>query len=341
MDALRKRQRFTDHDDLVLLREVLSHNPFENPALWHVIQENVSSLTGKTFVIRTLREHLERLIKLWLEMFKILKDKSGIEVVSTEKDTLCSNIYDLMKEFKDSKKKKTSVSASKTIGIDARNQWTQLLEASGSSVKTENIGSESLIHDHGSLTIPVEDILSDDVRIEFVDEVDLSMQDTTECIENTEPIMNEASTSSAYLSTHKVNVLDPQTSHQTDNTVASNPEIKPSTSSSKPAKILGPVRSRKRKANTQRQGLAYLENYDKQQSDIKKKQLELEERKLKVEERMMDLLEKQHDLTEFQIKKQFELIEKKNNLESQNQQNLLAMAERQDKLINLLINKIG
>ncbi|CAG9772087.1 unnamed protein product [Ceutorhynchus assimilis] len=147
MEALKKRQRFSDHDDLVLLREVLSHNPFKNPALWQVIQENVSSLTGKTFVIRTLREHLERLIKLWLEMFRILKDKSGLEVISTEKDTSCSNIYDLMKEFKVSKKKKTSFSTSKTIGIDARNQWTQLLEASGS---TENIGSESIIHEHGT-----------------------------------------------------------------------------------------------------------------------------------------------------------------------------------------------
>ncbi|CAH1183041.1 unnamed protein product [Ceutorhynchus assimilis] len=124
MDALKKRQRFSGHDDLVLLREVLSHNPFENPALWQVIQENVSSLTGKTFVIRTLREHLERLIKLWLEMFEIFKDKSGIEVVSTEKDTLCSNIYYLMKEFKVAKKKKTSISTSKTIGNDAEpNCW--------------------------------------------------------------------------------------------------------------------------------------------------------------------------------------------------------------------------
>ncbi|KAJ8950899.1 hypothetical protein NQ314_007756 [Rhamnusium bicolor] len=73
--------------------------------------------------------------------------------------------------------------------------------------------------------------------------------------------------------------------------------------------LLGPVRSRKRKTNTQRQGLAYLEAYDKNQHE-KKKELDLEERRLALEERRMALAEKQHSITEYEIKKKFELEEK-------------------------------
>lgn len=75
MEGLKKRLRFGDFDDVILLREVLSLNPFENPNEWEIIQEHVFLITKKKFMIRTLKDHLERLIKLWLEKTKILKDK--------------------------------------------------------------------------------------------------------------------------------------------------------------------------------------------------------------------------------------------------------------------------
>ena len=44
MNACKKRIRFSDFDDLVVLREVLAHNPFENPDLY---------LQGDSRVFRT------------------------------------------------------------------------------------------------------------------------------------------------------------------------------------------------------------------------------------------------------------------------------------------------
>ena len=75
MSVVKKRLRFTDTEDLLLLREVLSNNPFENPDVWLIIQQHISLVTGKLFAIRTLKEHLDLLIKLWMEQVQILKDK--------------------------------------------------------------------------------------------------------------------------------------------------------------------------------------------------------------------------------------------------------------------------
>lgn len=105
--------------------------------------------------------------------------------------------------------------------------------------------------------------------------------------------------------------------------------------------VLGPVRSRKRKINTQRQGLAYIEQYDKAQGELKQKEMDLEERKLILEQKKMQLMEKQHSLAEFQVKKQLDLEEKKINLEIQSRESLVRILEKQDKLLNLLINKLS
>lgn len=67
--------RFGDNDELVLLREVLALNPFLNPNVWDIIQEHIRSLTGKTFTVRSLRDHLELLIKLWLKENDDLKNR--------------------------------------------------------------------------------------------------------------------------------------------------------------------------------------------------------------------------------------------------------------------------
>nr|CAH7719066.1 unnamed protein product [Callosobruchus chinensis]CAI5850227.1 unnamed protein product [Callosobruchus analis]CAH7726433.1 unnamed protein product [Callosobruchus chinensis]CAH7740987.1 unnamed protein product [Callosobruchus chinensis]CAH7751189.1 unnamed protein product [Callosobruchus chinensis] len=75
MAVSRKRQRFSDLEDLLLLREVLSLNPFEDPDLWLTVQQHISSTTGKLFSVRTLKEHLDLLVKLWIEHVKVLKDK--------------------------------------------------------------------------------------------------------------------------------------------------------------------------------------------------------------------------------------------------------------------------
>lgn len=71
----KKRLRFRDEDDIVLLREVAGQNPFLNVDAWEIIQSNVFMHSSKEFSLKTLKDHLDLLIKLWLEKLKILKDK--------------------------------------------------------------------------------------------------------------------------------------------------------------------------------------------------------------------------------------------------------------------------
>jgi hypothetical protein len=76
MEMVKKtRLRFSDTDDLALLREVLGQNPFIDSRRWSEVASNMTLLTGKTFKEKTLRDHLNLLIKLWLENKKILEGK--------------------------------------------------------------------------------------------------------------------------------------------------------------------------------------------------------------------------------------------------------------------------
>lgn len=68
----KKRLRFTFEDDVILLREVVSLNPFANPDAWEEIQKNVFLLTRKQFLVKTIRQHMKLLLELW-----ILKEKSN------------------------------------------------------------------------------------------------------------------------------------------------------------------------------------------------------------------------------------------------------------------------
>ncbi|CAH0562979.1 unnamed protein product [Brassicogethes aeneus] len=96
MDSIgKKRLRFTDHDDISLLREVLGHNPIEHPVLW---RDNMLSVTKKNFSIRTLKDHLELLIKLWLKKSKDLKDN---EISNSDIFKLLQNVQNQNKSLKE------------------------------------------------------------------------------------------------------------------------------------------------------------------------------------------------------------------------------------------------
>ncbi|VEN48652.1 unnamed protein product [Callosobruchus maculatus] len=143
MKILRKRLRFSERDDIVLLREVLGQNPFENPVSWAIVQENMKSLTRKNFSVRTIKEHLGLIIKLWVKEIDGLKDRSCIEYHPTEKQTLCAEVYNLMKEFKyEAKKTKLNqaLDKSKKLGIMAR-------EEAKNSVLQNNIENDYVDHD--------------------------------------------------------------------------------------------------------------------------------------------------------------------------------------------------
>lgn len=63
----KQRLRFNVYDDLVLLKEVLKHNPFENVWKWSEIKDTVSSVTGKDFSLRCIKDHLNLLLDIYLK----------------------------------------------------------------------------------------------------------------------------------------------------------------------------------------------------------------------------------------------------------------------------------
>lgn len=76
MDVFKKtRLRFSDADDLALLREVLSQVPFVDSRRWKDVETNMALLTDKPFKVKSLRDHLNLLLKLWLDSKKKLEGK--------------------------------------------------------------------------------------------------------------------------------------------------------------------------------------------------------------------------------------------------------------------------
>lgn len=62
-----ERIRFTINDDLSLLRQVVCLNPFEDRSIWKIICENVNKTSGKNFTVRSTREHVAHLAKLFMK----------------------------------------------------------------------------------------------------------------------------------------------------------------------------------------------------------------------------------------------------------------------------------
>lgn len=72
-DQKKNRLRFNYNDDIILLREFVRGNPFlcPNDEGWDKLRQNVETITGKCFTLRTIKQHLLLLIQLWLKKEKI------------------------------------------------------------------------------------------------------------------------------------------------------------------------------------------------------------------------------------------------------------------------------
>lgn len=62
-----KRVRFAQNDILILLREIVSCNPLENPARWKNVQQNLNSITLKNFSLRAIKSHANNLVLKWIK----------------------------------------------------------------------------------------------------------------------------------------------------------------------------------------------------------------------------------------------------------------------------------
>lgn len=62
-----ERLRYTNEHSLMLLKEVLDRNPFEDPYRWSTAHENFVRMTGRPYTLRSTREHVDYLLKLYVK----------------------------------------------------------------------------------------------------------------------------------------------------------------------------------------------------------------------------------------------------------------------------------
>lgn len=63
----KERLRYTNEHSLMLLKEVLDRNPFEDPYRWSTVHENFVRMTARPHTLRSVREHVDYLLKLYVK----------------------------------------------------------------------------------------------------------------------------------------------------------------------------------------------------------------------------------------------------------------------------------
>ncbi|KAF5279249.1 hypothetical protein FQR65_LT15454 [Abscondita terminalis] len=94
------RLRFNVSDDIMLLQHVIALNPFENERRWDEVLQSVINESGKQFTLRSIKEHLDHILKLFVKEDLANIRKSGTEEEYTEKERLLQEVVDLQKEYK-------------------------------------------------------------------------------------------------------------------------------------------------------------------------------------------------------------------------------------------------
>lgn len=90
------RKRFHLQDDFVLLREVIKHNPFEDPDRWMNVVHTLRKETLKAFTVRGARERMELLLSQWSDTdSKERLKRSATQEQYVEKDKLLQQVFDM------------------------------------------------------------------------------------------------------------------------------------------------------------------------------------------------------------------------------------------------------
>ncbi|XP_066262331.1 transcriptional regulator ATRX homolog [Euwallacea similis] len=98
----RERLRYTNEHSLMLLKEVLDRNPFEDPYRWSTVHENFVRMTARPHTLRSVREHVDYLLKLYVK--GDLENKArykGSDDEHTEKLQLLQEVLALKEKYFD------------------------------------------------------------------------------------------------------------------------------------------------------------------------------------------------------------------------------------------------
>ncbi|KAJ8930644.1 hypothetical protein NQ314_016559 [Rhamnusium bicolor] len=245
IDLKQKRLRFSEDDNLTLLRQVAGLTPFQDLSHWKTIQENLFSISGNFFFDKnTSRPH--RVIIKNVARKREKPIKLSIEEIYTEKDVLLQEIFSNMQEFK-RKPKILKTTTVEKIGKENSEKWTKILAEDNTSSSDQSY----VRFDHNySVNIMVENIIevpSAGIPAEEGKEESLNVSQYVES-----NILQEGS-SLINQPTPMKSLLLPRETRQT------------------PRKTLVPIRARQRRTGIQQRGLNYLEDYDKKQFELKKK----------------------------------------------------------------------
>ncbi|XP_040068622.1 uncharacterized protein LOC8033287 [Ixodes scapularis] len=100
-----KKLRFTVQEDIWLLREIVSVNPYEESARWIAICDTLNRVSGQAFTSRGCRERTERLLALFKQRDMANLRKSGTEEQYSEKKALLKEVAELVSRFQPMKRK--------------------------------------------------------------------------------------------------------------------------------------------------------------------------------------------------------------------------------------------
>nr|XP_050033524.2 uncharacterized protein LOC126530144 [Dermacentor andersoni] len=93
------RVHFRRHEDLLLLREVVAINPFQNPAMWETLLTNVIAVLRRDVSLRAIKDRVELLVGYFRQDDRENLRKSGTEEQYDELQRLLQEVSDLAREF--------------------------------------------------------------------------------------------------------------------------------------------------------------------------------------------------------------------------------------------------
>ena len=90
----KKRLKFKFDDEVILLREIVSRNPFKNGnTCWEEVKSSFLLLTQKDFTVKSIRQHVQMLIANWKN--KDVKTQKRLVILS-KLNTTGSKLFSIL-----------------------------------------------------------------------------------------------------------------------------------------------------------------------------------------------------------------------------------------------------
>ncbi|CAH1103034.1 unnamed protein product [Psylliodes chrysocephalus] len=300
------RLRFTSNDEIVLLREVLAQNPFEDPKKWTTIKDNIVNVTNKSFSLRTLKNHFDVLLLNWLRKDKANRNKSGIEETYTEADVLLQELYDLSQVCNRQKISTSSIEDGKAI---------RELAVTAQIENKEN--NEVIERDHDYWTMDDDIAAEVEVRQDKSLILDLDVSaDIIKVLNTSTPSQATAVKTDARNTLTRRNILVPKKTRRTD----------------KPVKGNALDFLNKKGAADNEIKLRELE--------LEERKLKLEEYKLKLEERKIKIQEEQLQFDFVEKRRKLEMEGEKHQVEVDERKQMHEVIRMQNNLLQNLLLEI-